>query len=61
MNKTGWKTVTSTMLSMIYVAGLLFQWWQQNEAAEAFILALFSLGISHKIVKARSQSNKKNE
>ena len=53
MSNTGWKTITSTVIGALYVAGLLFNWWAQNTAAESFIVLFFGVGVGHKVVKRR--------
>ena len=54
------KTVTSIVIGGLYTAGLLFDWWPPNPAAESFIVLFFGVGMYHKKVKADRSIKEEN-
>ena len=57
----GWKTATSVVLTVVYAAGLLMNWWTRNTEVELFLAGFFSVGAGHKVVKYRKSQKEKAE
>ncbi len=53
MTLDGKKTIIATVLIVIYIAGLLRNWWPRSIEVESFLFAFFSAGAGHKVVKYR--------
>ena len=61
MSINGYKTISSVVAGVAYVAGLLMGWWESNAAAESFIVLFFGIGAGHKVVKRRRAKRKSIE
>ncbi len=53
MTLNGYKTITSIVLTVVYAAGLLLNWWSRSTEFELFLAGFFSVGSIHKGVKYR--------